>query len=191
MAARALFAGFLYLTTASSIHHHPLSPSPWSAAPSAMGPTNPLQVELSAGPANSSVLCTIRNNDPKHAISFLTWDTPFDPTAINTGILTIKDASTGAEIPSPGMKINRQMPPPRDALQEITPESTVSRELNLSSPWIPQDGKKYKLRVQGKWRAVWEKPAAQISDEELAAAKGDEATPGDYHSEDVEMTLGE
>lgn len=156
-----------------------------------MGSTNPLQVEISAGSANSSVTCTVRNNDPKHAISFLTWDTPFDPTAINTGILSIKNADTGAEVPSPEMKINRQLPPPRDALQEVAPMSTAERELNLSSPWVPKDGRKYEIRVQGKWRAAWKKPAAQITDEELATVKGDEELQGDFASESVEMELGE
>lgn len=156
-----------------------------------MGSTNPLQVELSAGSVNSSVTCNIRNSDPKHAITFLTWDTPFDPSAINSGVLAIKDADTGAEVPSPEMKINRQMPPPRDALQEVAPMSSAEREMNLSSPWIPTDGKKYQVRVEGKWRAAWKKPAAQITDEELAAVKGDGDLQGDFGSESVEMELGE
>lgn len=155
-----------------------------------MGSAHPLQVQLSAGSENLTVACTIRNNDADHAISFLTWDTPFDPTAKNTGVLTLKDAETGTDLPSPGMKINRQMPPSRDAVVEVAPKSSEERQLSLSSPWIPKDGKKYMVSVEGTWRAVWRKSAAQITDEELAAAKGDEAIQGDFRSEAVEMTLG-
>lgn len=192
MAARA-FAGLLYFTTATSTHiHHPLSRPPSGIAsdiPASMGSPQPLKVDLSADPNNSSVTCTIRNSDSERTISFLTWDTPFDPTAINTGVLTLKDAETGNEVPSPGMKINRQMPPPRDALQEIAPKSSAERQLNLSSPWIPTDGKKYLIGVQGSWRAVWAKPASSVTDDELAATRGDEAMQGSFHSESVEMEL--
>ena len=73
---------------------------------------------------------------------------------------------------------------------EIAPKSSVEREFNLSSPWIPTDGKKYLVAVHGTWRAVWQKPASQVSDEELAALKGDEAMQGMFDSESVEMTLG-
>ena len=154
-----------------------------------MTSSDSLQVQLSAGPENSSLACTIRNTDSEHALTFLTWDTPFDPTAVNTGVLSIKDAETGADIPSPGMKLNRKMPPPRDALVEIAPKSSAERELNLSSPWIPTDGKKYQVAVHGTWRAIWQKPAAQVSDEELAALKGDEAMQGGFDSGSVEMIL--
>ena len=59
----------------------------------------------------------------------------------------------------------------------------------MSSPWIPTDGKKYQVGVNGTWRAMWKKPAAEVTDGELAALKGD-AMPGDFGSETVEMTLG-
>lgn len=155
-----------------------------------MESTSPLGVKLSAGPENSTVACNIRNNDAEHTISFLTWDTPFDPLAVNTGVLTLKDAESGAEVPSPGMQIRRMMPPPRDVLFEIAPGSSAERELNLSSPWIPTDGKKYQVAVNGTWRAMWKKPAAEVTDEELAALKGDETMQEGFDSEAVEMTLG-
>jgi hypothetical protein len=155
-----------------------------------MASTDLLQVQLSAIPENTTVVCTIRNTDSENTLTFLTWDTPFDPTAIDTGVLTLKDAETGDDIPSPGMKLNRQMPPPRHALVEIAPKSSAERELNLSSPWIPTDGKKYQVAVNGTWRAVWQKPATQVSDDELAALKGDEAMTGGFESGSVEMVLG-
>jgi hypothetical protein len=195
MATRVSFAALLcsIAVTATHLHHSSTPPFPsdsLSALPSKMDSASPPTVQLSAGPENSTVTCTIRNTDAEHTISFLTWDTPFDPTAINTGVLTLKDADTGAEIPSPNMALRRMMPPPRDAIVEIAPESSSERELNLSSPWIPTDGKKYQVAVQGTWRAIWQKPAAQVTDEELAALKGDEAIQGDFDSGSVEMVLG-
>jgi len=154
-----------------------------------MESTTPLQIQLAAGPENSTVACSIRNTNADDTITFLSWDTPFDPSAVNLGVLTLKDAETGAEIPSPGMQIRRMMPPPRDVLVEIAPGSSSERELDLSSPWIPTDGKKYKVGVTGTWKAVWKKPAAEVTDEELAAFKGDEAIQGGFGSAAVEMTL--
>jgi hypothetical protein len=155
-----------------------------------MDSAKPLQVQLSRGSERSTVACTIRNTDAEHTISFLTWDTPFDPLAVNTGVLTLKDAESGADVPSPGMQLRRQMPPPRAALVDILPKSSEERELHLSSPWIPSDGRKYAVAVRGTWTAVWRKPAAQVTDEELAALNGDEVMDGDFDSRSVEMMLG-
>lgn len=196
MATRVSFAALLCSIAVTATHiHHPSSTPPFPFGN--LSPTSPkmvsadsLQVQLTPGPENKTIACTIRNTDPEHTISFLTWDTPFDPTAVNTGVLALKDAETDADIPSPGMKINRKMPPPRDALVEIAPKSFAERELDLSSPWVPTDGKKYQVAVHGTWRAVWQKPATQVSDEELAALKGDEAMEGGFDSGSVEMILG-
>ena len=197
MATRVSFAALLCSIAVTATHiHHPSSlatsvPSGSSSATSPeMASPESLQVQLAAGPENTTVTCTIRNTDSEHSITFLTWDTPFDPTAVNTGVLTLTDAETGADIPSPGMKLNRKMPPSRDALVEIAPKASAERELNLSSPWIPTDRKKYQVAVNGTWRAVWQKPATQVSDEELAALKGDEAMTGGFESGSVEMVLG-
>lgn len=197
MATRVSIAALLCSVAATATHiHHPSSTPPFpfgslSATSPEMPSTDSLHVQLSAGSENSTVACTIRNTDSEHTISFLTWDTPFDPTAVNTGVLTLKDAETGADVPSPDMKLNRQMPPPRDALVEIAPESSAERELNLSSPWIPTDGRKYQVGVHGTWRAVWQKPAAQVTNEDLAALKGDQAMQGGFDSgSGVEMILG-
>ena len=149
MATRGFIAASLCFiaATATHLHHSPLPGNLRTAFPT-MESTSPLGVKLSAGPENSTVACNIRNNDAEHTISFLTWDTPFDPLAVNTGVLTLKDAESGAEVPSPGMQIRRMMPPPRDVLFEIAPGSSAERELNLSSPWIPTDGKKIPSRRQ-------------------------------------------
>jgi hypothetical protein len=191
MATRGFIAASLCFlaATATHLHHSPLPGTLTTGFPN-MASTSPLEVQLKRGPENSTVACSIRNTDADHTISFLTWDSPFDPLAVNTGVLTLKNAETGAEVPSPGMQIRRMMPPPRDMIFEIAPGSSSERELNLSSPWIPTDGKKYQVGVNGTWRALWKKPAAEVTDEELAALKGDEAMPGDFGSETVEMTLG-
>jgi hypothetical protein len=194
MATRKFIAAslcFIAATTATHLHHSSLpgyTGSLTSALPK-MASTSPLEIQLSPGPENSTVACSIRNTDADHTISFLTWDTPFDPVAVNTGVLTLKDAESGAEVPSPRLQIRRMMPPPRDVIFEIAPGSTAERELNLTSPWIPTDGKKYQVGVQGTWRAMWKKPAAEVTDEELSGLKG-EAMPADFGSESVEMTLG-
>lgn len=121
-------------------------------------------------------------NENTRPVTLLTWDTPLDPSALSTGILQIVDASTGEIIPGPGLKLNRLLPPPRDALVTILPGSTVEKELELKAPWLARKGRSVTVLAEGSWRAVWTKSAEDISDEELAAMTGEEVMTGPFGS---------
>ncbi|KAG9589622.1 hypothetical protein KCU77_g9053, partial [Aureobasidium melanogenum] len=151
-----------------------------------------LKVRLSSGSSPSVIKVTVENESQTHTYSLFTWDTPLDEQALNIGALIIEDAKTGEAVPGPQMKVNRKLPPPRDAVVEVSPQSIVSREIKLSFPWLPKDGKVYRVQVQGSWKAVWAKPASQITDEELSKMTGDNhLLEQNILSESVELQLGE
>jgi len=153
------------------------------------GSTQDLKIRISSDSSSSVLKVTLENKSPTQTYSVLTWDTPLDPQAMNLGALTLEDVESGDAIPGPGMKINRQMPPPRDAVVEVRPQSSTTRDVNLGLPWIPSDGKVYRIQTQGSWKAVWAKPAAQISDEDLEKMAGDSHLSKDIHSESAEIKL--
>lgn len=150
-----------------------------------------LKIQLSSGSSPSVLKVTVENKSQKQTFSLLTWNTPLDEQALNIGALTLEDAQTGEAVPGPQMKVNRKLPPPRDAVVEVSPQSTASKEVNLSFPWIPKDGKVYRIKAQGAWKAVWAKPASQITDEELSEMAGDSHHDENISSEDMELRLGE
>lgn len=169
-----------------------LTSSNMSSSSQERSSTRDLRVRLSSGSSPSVLKVTIENESQIHTYSLFTWDTPLDEQALNIGALTLEDAKTGEAIPGPQMKVNRKLPPPRDAVVEVSPQSTVSTEINLSFPWLPKDGKVYRVKVQGPWKAVWAKPATQITDEELSQMSGDNhLLEGGIRSESTELRLGE
>jgi hypothetical protein len=193
MALRTAILATAFFGTLATFYHLSSSSST-SQTLFTMSPNQPplSDVAISLSPAQSplTVKVTIRNESPDKTFSFLSWDSPFDPQAINTGVLCLKDAETGSTIESPGMKLNRMLPPPRDELVEIAPGSSATKELGLKSPWIPTDGKKYQLYLRGNWRAAWAKAAADVSDRELEAM-GSDGTEGAFESDSLEMQLKE
>ncbi|EME81257.1 uncharacterized protein MYCFIDRAFT_8780, partial [Pseudocercospora fijiensis CIRAD86] len=114
-----------------------------------------------------TVHVAIQNKNTATPLTLLTWDTPIDPSALNTGVLSLSDTSTGEAIPGPELKLNRLRPPPRDALVTIAPGDMVEKEVELVAPWIPRDGRSITVRAQGSWRAIWPKGKEDVSDEEL------------------------
>ncbi|KAI4724962.1 hypothetical protein E4T49_07321 [Aureobasidium sp. EXF-10728] len=144
--------------------------------------TRDLKIQLSPGSSPSVLKVTVENESQTQAFSLFTWDTPLDEQALNIGALTLEDAKTGQAVPGPQMKVNRKLPPPRDAVVDIPPQSIASREVNLAFPWIPKDGKVYRVQVQGSWNAV--------TDEELSAMAGDSQLEEKIRAESVELQLG-
>lgn len=163
----------------------------YNMSPSEQISTEDLKIQLSSGSSSTVLKVTVKNESKSKTFSLLTWNTPLDEQALNIGALTLEDAKTGHAVPGPQMKVNRKLPPPRDAVLEVSPQSTVSREVNLSFPWIPKDGKVYRVQVQGPWKAVWAKPASQITDDELSEMTGDSHLSEKINSGTVELQLGE
>jgi len=187
MALRTAILATAFLGTLATIYHLSSSTSQTSFI---MPPNQAVAVSLSSAQNPLTIKVTIRNDSKDKPFSFLTWDSPFDPQAVNTGVLCLKDAETGSTIEGPGMKLNRMLPPPRDELVEIAPGSSATKELGLKSPWIPTDGKKYQLHMRGNWRAAWTKAKADVSDGELEAM-GSDGTESAFESDSLEVQLKE
>ncbi|KAI7540313.1 hypothetical protein KC343_g6835 [Hortaea werneckii] len=142
-----------------------------------------------------TIAASISNHHPTKVITLLSWDTPFDPTALNSGALQLyrltssgsNNAADSVEIPGPGMKVNRLLPPPREDLIELKPGASVERHVTLKAPWIPADGQDYRLRFQGQWRGLWPKATGDISAQDLEQLGG--VTGQGYETETVEMKL--
>jgi hypothetical protein len=189
MATRTAIIAIAFLGTVATFYHLTASQTSLMSSNSAdQAPLENVAVELSSAQSPLTLKVTIRNDSPDKTFSFLTWDSPFDPQAINTGVLCLKDAESGNEIEGPGMKLNRMLPPPRDDLVEISPGSSVTKELGLTSPWIPTDGKKYQIQLRGSWRAAWAKAAADVSDRELESMGGESSSKA-FESDNFEMQL--
>lgn len=190
MATRTLTIAAVCLTTISALYLlYPGTTALPAMTTSSSKSISRLVVKISEQSSPSELKVSIHNNDPSQTITLLSWDTPFDPQAINSGVLRLEHAVTGEEVASPGMKLNRKLPPPRDDLVEIGVGSTVTKNIVLNSPWIPTDGQSYRAHFQGRWKALWPKPAAEVTDEELASIVGDARLQGDFHSDKVEMQL--
>ena len=191
MATRTLTIAAVCLTTLSDFYFFTSgTATPPKMTTSGSRLTSSLKVRISDQSTPSELKVAIHNKDPSRTITFLSWDTAFDPQAINSGVLCLENADTDEEIPSPDMKLNRKLPPPRDDLIEISPGSTVTKIVALKSPWIPTDGQRYRAHFQGSWKAAWSKAAAQVTDEELASVTGDMDSQSNFHTDKFEMQLG-
>jgi hypothetical protein len=189
MALRTAIAATAFLGTIATLYHVTTSQtSIMTSHSSAQASLSDVSVEMSPADAPLTVKVTIRNESPDKTFSFLSWDSPFDPQAVNTGVLRLKDVETGDEIEGPGLKLNRKLPPPRDDLVEIGPGKSATKELGLKSPWIPTDGKKYQIQLQGSWRAAWSKAAADVSDRELESM-GSDGSSKSFESGHLEVQL--
>jgi hypothetical protein len=145
-------------------------------------PTNPhpssstLSLSISEkSPATTppTILVTATNLHQSTSITLLTWDTPFDEKALLLGIFRFIDASTNEALPSPGLKINRGLPPPRDAFLEVGPRHAITKEFVLDGPGVRlEKGKEYDVQAKGRWKAVWHASVLDIGDENLKKMGG-------------------
>jgi hypothetical protein len=190
MTVRAVVLSFLCFISLVALYKSNAFIS-YNMSPSEQSSTEDLKIQLSSGSSPSVLKVTVKNESKSKTFSLLTWNTPLDEQALNIGALTLEDAEKGEAVPGPQMKINRKLPPPRDVIVEVSPQSTASREVNLSFPWIPKDGKVYRIQVQGPWKAVWAKPASQVTDDELSEMTGDSHLSENISSQSVELRLGE
>lgn len=149
--------------------------------------TDDLEVSLSEGESKnpSSIKVTIANKNSKHPLTFLKWDSPFDPTSLNSGVFKIHDLAKDEELPNPGLRVSRMLPPSREDLIEVPPQSSISEQLELKAPWIPADGRKIKMQAEGNWKAVWPKSKTEVGDEELQAMASGDVLKGSFRSEGV------
>jgi hypothetical protein len=164
------------------------SPTNFTFIPKTMSSTaaNPLRITLSpTSHTPPSLLVTIRNTHATSSYTFLKWDTPLDPQALNTGIFHITDLDTGKPLPIVTLKLNRHFPPGKSDLEELPPGAEVATEVVLDRPWMPEKGK-FGVRVEGPWRGFWEGGKDGVGEQELEACGGEAARFG---SEEVVLDV--
>ncbi|KAF2475197.1 uncharacterized protein BDR25DRAFT_214041 [Lindgomyces ingoldianus] len=180
--------GSLYLIyTPSSITFH-MSPTGVPASENIPG----LEFKLSQISKNPpSLLVTLRNNNPSSTFTVLKWGTPLDPQASNLGIFKMFDADTGKEVLIDRLMINRKMPPSREDLHEIAPGTEHATEVVFNKPWMPaKKPAKYQIKVEGQFKAVWEKTAREVGTNELEELGGSNVLINrPFQSEEVLLTV--
>lgn len=84
--------------------------------------------------------------------------------------------------------VNR-LPPSRGDLVEIAPGTEETRNIACQIPWLPKNGEEYIVKANGGWRAVWGKPASDVTDAEMESMSGPDVLEGEYKSEPVSVRL--
>ncbi|KAI5364799.1 hypothetical protein Slin14017_G046890 [Septoria linicola] len=152
--------------------------------------TKELNVQLSESDQPRTIKATIRNTSPSTTYTFLRWDTVIDNVnPLAKGTLVLSRTSTGQVVEGPGVMINRAMPPPREDLVELGPGNHVSTDVAMKGPWVLEDGSEYTVKARGSWRAVWPKPASQLTDEELETVGGTDVLQGEFASNEATLVL--
>lgn len=133
-----------------------------------------LELRIADGETTSpTIIATVTNLHESTTLTLLRWDTPYDEKALLLGLFTIKDLSSGEVIPSPGLKLNRKLPPPQDAFLEIPPRRAIAKEIVLDGPAAPlKKGTKYEIQAKGTWKAVWQASVKHIGYENLQKMGG-------------------
>ncbi|KIW03544.1 uncharacterized protein PV09_05305 [Verruconis gallopava] len=110
-----------------------------------------------------TIMVVATNLHESTTVTLLTWDTPFDDKALQLGLFEIKDLQSGHVLPSLGLKLNRKLPPPKEAFLEIEPRRAIAKELVLDGPGVQlEQGRLYEVRAKGTWKAVWQANVADI-----------------------------
>jgi hypothetical protein len=119
----------------------------------------------------------------------LTWDTPFDDKALQLGIFKVKNTVTSEEIPSLDMKINRKLPPPREAFLEVKAHHAITKEIVVAGPAMQlENGVEYEVQAKGRMKAVWHASVEDIGDENLKKMGGGTGvTSFDFESDVVRI----
>ncbi|OCL12413.1 hypothetical protein AOQ84DRAFT_419779 [Glonium stellatum] len=145
-------------------------------------------MQLSSDPP--VIRITLYNSSSSSTFTILNWDSPLDPQAFNLGIYHLEDEETGDEVEIPRLMINRLLPPPREALLEIAPESDLSIDTQLDQPWMPSHRPaKYNLYAAGQWKAIWDKPARDIRESELNDFGWNSTIPREFRSPKMILDL--
>ncbi|KAF4314103.1 hypothetical protein GTA08_BOTSDO01757 [Botryosphaeria dothidea] len=148
-----------------------------------------LQISL-AQKSKSPPTITIRvkNTHPDTPLTFVTWNTPLDPSALPLGVISVADAASGERLNKDTIKIGRKTPPAPDQFVTIAPGEAREQDLELKGPLVPLDKASGKLKVscKGAWGDVWAGESVGPSEWQEKSGKG---LNGEYESEALEVEL--
>lgn len=114
-----------------------------------------------------TLLVTLENNHPDTTYTILKWDTPVDPSALNTGVFSIVDQSSNKEVEQIILHVNRKMPPPPNQLMTLVPGTREEVEVVFDKAWMPKHRSTYNISAKGMFRGVWTKSGDRVTRKEL------------------------
>ena len=133
-----------------------------------------------------TLLITLKNNHPSATYTVLTWDTPLDSSALNTGVFTLTDEETSEEVEQVDIQVNRKMPPAQDQLVTLEPGTDHTVELVLDKAWLPSKTPgKYKITAEGEFNGVWRKRKGDLTEDELYAYMDSQFSGKRFSTNDV------
>jgi hypothetical protein len=144
--------------------------------------------QTSKSPPSLSV--TLKNNDPDATYTLLTWGTPIDSAALNTGVFSIVDCKTGKDVEQMIMQLRRVMPPPADQFVSLAPGEEETVEVAFDRPWMPEDGPaKYKVKAVGEFVGLWDKKKSQVTKDEIDEYTGSPFSGRKFATNEIELSV--
>jgi hypothetical protein len=136
---------------------------------------SPLSVSISQKSISPlAIILKVSNTGPE-PLTFVKWNSPLDPLALQLRLLTIAPAGSNTPLEYPAIKIRRAMPPPVDAYITLKPGESEGQEVVLTEPIIPlellknaagQHGNTM-VKCTGTWMAVWSGDIGTLSKDNL------------------------
>ncbi|KAF1945943.1 hypothetical protein EJ02DRAFT_13955 [Clathrospora elynae] len=116
-----------------------------------------------------SLIVTLKNTSPDTPYTVLKWGTPFDSSALNTGVFSITKEE-GGKVEQVVLQINRKMPPSQEEFVTIAPGTEEEVEVVFDKPWMPEARPaKYKVKAAGEFKGVWGKYGDGVTEDEKSA----------------------
>jgi hypothetical protein len=144
--------------------------------------------QTSKDPPSLSV--TFKNNDPKTTYTLLTWDTPIDSAALNTGVFSITDAETGKDVEQMIMQLRRSMPPQDDQFVSLAPGEKETVEVVFDRPWMPErKPAKYKVKAEGEFKGLWDKKKSDVTAGEIDGYTSSPFSWRKFATNEVELSV--
>lgn len=158
----------------------------------AQGPIAGLSISI--GQTSSSpptVLVTVENKNSE-PVTILSYGSALDPLALQTGLLSIKPDGAQGPLDIPKIQVQRQWPPPADAVIGIEAGGSARNEIVLREPIVPMEkvGGKAAVQLKGRWDAVWAKDKGGVNAAALESGSTDgDAFSGNFESDEIEITV--
>jgi hypothetical protein len=144
--------------------------------------------QTSKDPPSLSV--TLKNSSPKTTYTLLTWGTPIDASALNTGVFSIVDSKTGKDVEQITMQIRRLMPPSDDQFVSLAPGQKKSVEVVFNRPWMPEDKPaKYKVKAEGEFGGLWDKKKSEVTGDEIDEYTNSPFSGRKFATNEVELSV--
>ncbi|KJZ79541.1 hypothetical protein HIM_01010 [Hirsutella minnesotensis 3608] len=157
---------------------------------SSLNPIPKLHVTLRQTSSSPPTVRVAVTNGNKFPVTIVDYQSPLDPLALQTGLLSITPAGSSQPLQLRTIQVKRVWPPREDSLPDIKPGATAYNDLVLKEPTVPMEqlGKRAKVILKGRWMAVWPRSRDQISKEELENAASS-AFSGEYSSQPLEIQI--